>query len=99
MRRELAVVATAAAFLAASGTALANHSRPYEGTVRSVDPQSDMVTLEDGTTFRAADGVGVDGLEPGTEVIFYYHTYDGQKTVVSYELPGTDLSTQPAAGQ
>ena len=99
MRKHLAV-AVAALLAAASSAALADHSRPYEGTVQSVDPQANTVTFEDGTTFRAGEGVQVDGLDPGTEVVFWYHTYGGQKTVVSYEYAGgADLTSQPAAGQ
>lgn len=99
--RTLPTASLAAALLtAASGTADAGHSRPHQGTVQSVDPAADTVTLDDGTKFHAASGVETDGLEPGTDVIFYYHVYDGQNTVVSYDiLDAADLETQPAAGQ
>lgn len=84
----------------------AAESQSYQGIVESVDPRSDTVVFADGTTFRAAEGVQVDGLKPGTRVVFYYHTYGGQKTVVSYEYTATGdvdgaapLSILPAAGQ
>lgn len=83
--RMLAALAVSIGVLTAGGVALAD-SRPYPGTVQSVDAAADTVTLDDGTKFFAAPGVEIDGLEPGTKVIFYYYVYDGRYTVVSYEL-------------
>lgn len=99
--KNLAATLAIAALLTATGAVAATPSKPYEGTVRSVDAASNTVTLEDGTIFRVGEGVEVDGLDPGTRVIFWYHTYDGRKTVVSYELPdtGTVSAAAPQTGQ
>jgi len=83
--RTLAALVMSVWVLTAGGVALAD-SKPYPGTVQSVDAAADTVTLDDGTKFFAAPGVEIDGLEPGTKVIFYYYVYDGRYTVVSYEL-------------
>lgn len=68
-----------------TGAPAAAEPQPHEGVVKSVEPETHTVAFEDGTSFRAATGVEVDGLKPGTRVIFYFYTYDGQRTVVSYE--------------
>ncbi len=48
------------------------------GKVASVDPAAGSITLEDGTTFTLAEGVSMEGLEPGTEVTVSYEEQDGQ---------------------
>ena len=83
--RTLAALVMSVWVLTAAGAALAA-SKPYPGTVQSVDAAADTVTLDDGTKFYAGPGVEIDGLKPGTKVIFYYYVYDGRYTVVSYEL-------------
>ncbi len=37
-----------------------------------------MLVLEDGTTFTVAEGVSMEGLEPGTEVMVSFEEQDGQ---------------------
>lgn len=83
--KKLAAFAVSIGVLTAAGSALAE-SKPYPGTVQSVDPAAKTVTLEDGRKFFAGPGVEIEGLKPGTKVIFYYYVYDGRYTVVSYEL-------------
>lgn len=75
----------AALLLTMAGGAASAEPTPIEGVVKSVDPQTDTVVLEDGSSYRAAQGVEVDWLRPGARVIIYYYTYDGRRTVVSYE--------------
>jgi len=48
------------------------------GKIATVDPAAGSITLEDGTTFTIAEGVSMDGLEPGTEVTVSYEEQDGQ---------------------
>ena len=48
------------------------------GKVAAVDPTSGSLILEDGTTFTIAEGVSMDGLEPGTEVTVSFEEQDGQ---------------------
>ncbi len=49
------------------------------GKIATVDPAAGSITLEDGTTFTIAEGVSMEGLEPGTEVTVSYEEQDGQK--------------------
>lgn len=39
-----------------------------EGVVQSVDPAAGTVTLQSGETFKAAEGVTLDGLQAGATV-------------------------------
>ena len=48
------------------------------GKVTAVDPISGQIMLEDGTTFTLAEGVSMEGLEPGTEVTVSFEEQDGQ---------------------
>lgn len=48
------------------------------GKIASVDPASGSIVLEDGTAFTIAEGMSVEGLEPGTEVKVSYEEKDGQ---------------------
>ncbi len=54
------------------------------GKVAQVDPAAGSITLEDGTTFTIAEGVSMEGLEPGTEVTVSYEDQDG--TLVATEV-------------
>ncbi len=48
------------------------------GKIATVDPAAGSITLEDGTTFTIAEGVSMEGLEPGTEVTVSFEEQDGQ---------------------
>ena len=54
------------------------HADETAGKVAAVDPTSGSLILEDGTTFTIAEGVSMDGLEPGTEVTVSFEEQDGQ---------------------
>ena len=54
------------------------------GKIATVDPAAGSITLEDGTTFTIAEGVSMEGLEPGTEVTVSYEDQDG--TLVATEV-------------
>lgn len=67
----LAILFGAQAALAAEAT----------GTVMAVDPASGMITLEDGTVFRADDGVDLSAVTPGTQVTLTYEQVEGENIV------------------
>ncbi len=52
------------------------HADETAGKVAAVD--SSTLILEDGTTFTIAEGVSMEGLEPGTEVTVSFEEQDGQ---------------------
>ena len=52
------------------------HADETAGKVAVVD--SSTLILEDGTTFTIAEGVSMEGLEPGTEVMVSFEEQDGQ---------------------
>ncbi len=54
------------------------HADETAGKVAAVDPNSGSLILEDGTTFTIAEGVSMEGLEPGTEVTVSFEEQDGQ---------------------
>ncbi len=62
----------ALAFAFSTATAFADE---VAGKVATVD--SSTLTLEGGTTFTIAEGVSMEGLEPGTEVTVSYEEQDG----------------------
>ncbi len=52
------------------------HADEAAGKVAAVD--AGTLILEDGTTFTLAEGVSMEGLEPGTEVTVSFEEQDGQ---------------------
>ncbi len=48
------------------------------GKIAAVDPSAGTIVLEDGTTFTIAEGVSMEGLQPGTEVKVSFEEQDGQ---------------------
>ena len=73
MHKMFAAVAAAAMF-AFAGAAIAEEAT---GPVTSVDPATGIIILEDGTTYTVAEGVSIEGLQPGDTV-----------TVSSFEVQG-----------
>ncbi len=65
----------ALAFAFAMATA---HADEAVGKVFLMDAASGSIVLEDGTTFKLAEGVSMEGLEPGTEVTVSFEEQDGQ---------------------
>lgn len=59
------ILATAIASLAFIGAA---YAATVEGVVQSVDTATRTVTLEDGTSVKAAEGVAIEALAPGAKV-------------------------------
>ncbi len=52
------------------------HADEADGKIAAAD--STTLILEDGTTFTLAEGVSMEGLEPGTEVTVSFEEQDGQ---------------------
>lgn len=84
MKRFLAALAFAAVLMGAGASTLAE-TIPYPGIVKSVDPVSGIVELEDGMKFRPYTGVEVNGLTPGSRVIIHYYDTGTTKLLGSYE--------------
>ncbi|WP_299860432.1 DUF1344 domain-containing protein [uncultured Hoeflea sp.] len=63
-------ILTAFAVFAMAGAAFAGE---VEGVVTSYDPTTRMIVLESGEAFRLADGVELDGLQPGGKVVVTFN--------------------------
>jgi hypothetical protein len=74
MNRLLALFA-ALAFAVSIAAAQAEEAA---GPITAVDTSGGPLKLEDGTMIRVAEGVSMDGLEPGTEVTVSYEEQDGE---------------------
>ncbi len=72
MNKLIAPIA-ALAFVFSAATA---HADEVAGKIAGAD--SIILVLDDGTIFTLAEGVSVEGLEPGTEVTVSYEEQDGQ---------------------
>ncbi|WP_349362555.1 MAG: DUF1344 domain-containing protein [Roseitalea porphyridii] len=76
MKRTLTAAMAAAALM---GTALYAHAGEGEGVVASIDPETRMVVLEDGSTWTAAEEVDLSGVAPGDTISVVYT--DGTTTL------------------
>ena len=54
-----------------------------QGKIKSLDPSSNTMTLEDGTTLTIPESVATTGLKEGTRVIVTYNADNGQKVATS----------------
>jgi len=77
MTRILAALAASAAFIVAA------YAGEVEGTVQSVDASSRTITLDDGSSYVAAEGIEIVALAPGSKVKVTFD--DGTKTAVAVE--------------
>ncbi|MEP3439674.1 MAG: DUF1344 domain-containing protein [Hoeflea sp.] len=73
-------ILAAASVLAMAGTAFAAE---VEGVVTNYDPATKMIVLESGEAFSVADGVELDGLQPGGKVVITYNDGTTDATAVS----------------
>jgi Cu/Ag efflux protein CusF len=64
------------AALAFAFSMAAAHADEAAGKIAAAD--AGTLILEDGTTFTLAEGVSMEGLEPGTEVTVSFEEQDGQ---------------------
>ncbi|WP_164749892.1 DUF1344 domain-containing protein [Nitratireductor alexandrii] len=74
MKTLLAAVLAAASFVT---VALAGE---MQGVVSAVDAEAMVIVMEDGAELAVADGVSLEGIEPGTSVVV---TTDDSDTVIS----------------
>ena len=71
-------VLAALAILGAAPVALASDTiYRTSGTIRSVDLMNHVVTLENGSTYKAARGVNIKGLKAGEKVTLTYSGFGG----------------------
>jgi len=77
------LVSAALAGVMLTGTVFAAFAGEGEGVVAAVDPATRMLTLEDGSTWTAAEGVDLESLAPGDAVMVTYE--DGTTTVTAVE--------------
>ena len=63
------ILVAAVSILTMTGAAFAGE---VEGVVTNYDPATKMIVLESGEAFRLADGVDLDGLQPGGKVVITY---------------------------
>jgi len=66
-----------------TGSVFAALAGEGEGVVASVDPATRTITLEDGSTWTAAEGVDVEALAAGDAIKVTYE--DGTTTVTAVE--------------
>ena len=69
-------LATTVAAIAMLGFATVAHAAETSGRIASAE--GGMLILEDGSAFVLAEGVSLDGLQPGTPVTVSYEEKDGQ---------------------
>jgi hypothetical protein len=62
-------IVTTVSLLTFAGVAFAGE---VEGVVTNYDPATRMIVLESGEAFRLADGVELDGLQPGGKVMITF---------------------------
>ena len=77
------IITAAAATLALMTAAFAAEA---QGVVAAVDPDARTLVLESGETFTLADGVILDGVEPGAQVVVTYE--DGTTTATQIAPAG-----------
>lgn len=77
------LVSAALAGVMLTGTVFAAFAGEGEGVVASVDPATRTITLEDGSTWTAAESVDIAALAAGDSVKVTYD--DGTTTVTAVE--------------
>ncbi|MCA0276827.1 MAG: DUF1344 domain-containing protein [Proteobacteria bacterium] len=73
------ILATAVASLAFIGAA---YAADLEGTVKSVDPATRSITLEDGKTYVVPESISVEGLAAGAKVKLTVDDTSGAVTAI-----------------
>lgn len=85
-------VATVIATVLAASTAFALDSfKVTEGTIQSVDPAGQTLTLVNGMTLTVAPNVSAESLQPGEDVtVAYQDGKDGQKELTAFWVDGVN---------
>ncbi len=81
--KKLLAPLTALAFVFSVAVAQAEEAG---GKIAAVDSYAGTLVLQDGTTFTIAQGVSMEGLQPGTEVILSFEEQDGKLIVTEIAL-------------
>jgi len=63
------ILVAAVSILTMTGAAFAGE---VEGVVTNYDPSTKMIVLDSGEAYRLADGVELDGLQPGGKVVITF---------------------------
>ena len=79
MKNILAAAAAAALFVSA-GSAFAEDAA---GTIETIDPATGIIILDDGQTYTVAEGVSVEGLQPGDVVTVSFEVQDDKNMVTA----------------
>ena len=85
--RKLSIAAGAAALLVVSSAAVL--SAEVDGSIASVDPTTNTITLTDGNTYTLPAGVNAAALQAGTRVRVIYEQNAEGKLVASEVQPST----------
>lgn len=77
MHKTILGAATAALLLATTAAWAGN----AQGTIQSIDTQNHQVTLDDGKTYKAMDGVDLAALKAGDSVTIQTKEEDGETVI------------------
>ena len=86
MRKTMIAAGAAALLAAASSVAL---SAEVDGSIASVDPTTNTITLTDGNTYTLPAGVSAAALQAGTRVRVIYQENGEGKLIASDVQPST----------
>lgn len=74
------------AILVSAGLAGPAAAADAQGTIKSVDPKTDSITLSDGKTFVLSEGVEAETLKAGEKVMVTYSTTAGKMTASKVQV-------------
>lgn len=74
------------AMLLSAGLASPAAAADAQGTIKSVDPKTDSITLSDGKTFVLSEGVEAETLKAGEKVKVTYSTTAGKLTASKVQI-------------
>ncbi|MGF9562620.1 DUF1344 domain-containing protein [Neorhizobium sp. JUb45] len=78
-----ALLATASILSPINGWA---QSVDVEATIKTVDVNKLMLTLDDGKSYRVPEEFNFDGLKAGVKVVVFYTVVDGNRVVDDLEI-------------
>lgn len=84
MRKIMTAVALAASLV--MPLAAKADSGDVEAKIKSVDPSTQTIVLEDGKDYHTPSEFNYEGLEPGVEVVIYYSEENGKRVIDDLEL-------------
>jgi hypothetical protein len=77
MGKMLSVFAAVGILGAASATLAAEATHRTTGKIKSVDLMKHVITLENGSTYKVAQGVNIKGIKAGQKVMLTYSEFGG----------------------